>query len=184
MKLKLLLCIGAVFLLTFNVLAQHRYVSTSVGYYTPTERGRYEGDVFTSINYAQFDYYGFGYNVGFQWVNSVVSVGSSFGIPVYLVYTTRKLNPKERINQALYSVGDNAITNAAFNGSTSLFVSFLFALFSNMEFFVGMTPGYAAGTSTARYRSYFSSSSQEYWRNEWMEKNLPVSLTVLILEVV
>ena len=54
---------------------------------------------------------------------------------------------------------------------------FLLNLFSDMEFFAGLTPGYIAGASEKPGRTFWS-VSRPYWEDSWAEKRHAFSLTL------
>ena len=50
-------------------------------------------------------------------------------------------------------------------------------LFSDMEFFVGLTPGYVAGMSSSHTRGSWGDSWQ-YWEEDWTERKDRFSLSI------
>ena len=64
------------------------------------------------------------------------------------------------------------------SGNTAgLLAGFLMNLFSDMEFFAGVTPGYIAGASETPSRASCGGSWQ-YWEDTWVEKKYAFTMTL------
>lgn len=165
-------------LLAVNALAQTRDISLLVGVNVPMYKG-IESDAVVGMNYGQYHYNGLGFRTGIQWSPSVADVDSAFGIPVAFAYRTPSRSKEERFLSGAAGARDSMLSGAM-NGDNGditrgLVGGFLMNLFSDMEFFAGMTPGYITGhSSTPSKASYANSLSEE----SWTEKKNALSLSL------
>ena len=85
----------------------------------------------------------------------------------------RTRTSRERICAGVEGSADVISQGAVYDnecGTTGNVVSaFFMNLFSNMEFFVGFTPGYIQGSSSQEHEAVWGASWQ-YWEKSWTEK--------------
>lgn len=100
----------------------------------------------TTAGYGQFYSSGLGFRAGLQWTSSVATVEHAFGLPLSVVWRSPSRTPSERV----YSGAAGAIRGygySSLDGAVgSLLAGFLMNLFSDIEFYGGVTPGWIAGT--------------------------------------
>ena len=152
-KIQLILALAAS-LIAFNGWAQTRDIALMVGLLnTPLHEGPVPGgDLMLGVNYGQFHYNGLGFRAGLQWNAGVANVNDVFEIPLALAYRTRPRSTDERIHAGAAGAMDTGLQRGASgNGDvgTGMVGGFLLNLFRDMEFSVGVTPGYIAGTGGA-----------------------------------
>ena len=149
-KIQLILALAAS-LIAFNGWAQTRDIALMVGFNTPLHDGPGPGsDLMLGVNYGQFHYNGLGFRAGLQWNASVANVDDVFGIPLAFAYRTRPRSTDERIQAGAAGAMDTGLQRrASGNGDvgTGMVAGFLLNLFRDMEFSVGVTPGYIAGSA-------------------------------------
>ena len=167
-------------LMSLNAAAQIRDISFSAGVHVPMYKG-VESDAVLSLNYGQFYWNGLGFRAGLQWSPSVSDVANAFGVPVAFAYRTKARTTKERIYSGAVGAADamenNILYGNGYGTVGSLAGGFLMNLFSDIEYFVGITPGYIAGQSSSKHETTWGSSFQ-YWENTWTEKKNAFSLTL------
>lgn len=159
--------------------AQVRDISFTAGVNVPMYKG-IESDATFSVNYDCFEKNGLGFRAGVQWTPSIANVDNSFGLPLAFVWRTASRNTKERLisgavgaAEALeYGWGQDDYSTAR-----NISGGFLMNLFSNMEFFAGLTPGYITGVSSNVSRASWGNSWQ-YWEETWTEKKNAFSCTL------
>ena len=178
MKLKVILTIAAS-LLCFNALAQMRDVGVQVGVNVPMTRKFGVGsDITFGVGYGQFFYNGLGFRTGIQYSASVAGIDDAFGIPLAFAYRTHSRSAGERLRAGAAGAGD-VLSNGTYSGGSGtargFLGGFLLNLFSDMEFFAGVTPGYVAGASGSPKRISWDSRYQEDIR---VEKDSSFSLTL------
>ena len=150
-KMKLILAIAAS-LIAFQGWAQTRDIALMVGLNTPLHDGPGPGsDLMLGVNYGQFHYNGLGFRAGLQWNASVANVDDVFEVPLACAYRTRPRSTDERIHAGAAGARDNGLQRGAYGGNgdvgTGMVAGFLLNLFRDMEFSVGVTPGYIAGSA-------------------------------------
>lgn len=178
MKLKVILTIAAS-LLCFSALAQMRDVGLQVGVNVPMTRKFGTGsDITFGVGYGQFFYNGLGFRTGIQYSASVAGIDDAFGIPLAFAYRTHSRSAGERLRAGAAGAGD-VLSNGTYSGGSGtargFLGGFLLNLFSDMEFFAGVTPGYVAGASGSPKRISWDSRYQE---DIWVEKDSSFSLTL------
>lgn len=167
MKTKLMLVCGLM-ALCGSAFAQSRDIGLQVGVNVPVSQTVGIGsDMMLGVSYGQFHYNGLGFRAGFQYAASTASINDVFGVPVAFAYRTRSKSAQERFESGIIG---------AWNAGGFL-AGFLVNLFSDMEFFAGMTPGYIAGASERPGRSSWG-TSRPYWEDTWVEKKNAFSLTL------
>jgi hypothetical protein len=148
--------------------AQSRDIGLQVGLNVPiSDKSMIGSDVTLGVCYGQFHYNGLGFRAGFQYAASTASINDVFGVPVAFAYRTRSKSAQERFESGIIG---------AWNAGGFL-AGFLVNLFSDMEFFAGMTPGYIAGASERPGRSSWG-TPRSYWEDTWVEKKNAFSLTL------
>lgn len=178
MKLKVILTIAAS-LLCFSALAQMRDVGVQVGVNVPMTRKFGVGsDITFGVGYGQFFYNGLGFRTGIQYSASVAGIDDAFGIPLAFAYRTHSRSAGERLRAGAAGAGD-VLSNGTYSGGSDtargFLGGFLLNLFSDMEFFAGVTPGYVAGASGSTKSVSWDSRYQEDIR---IEKGPSFSLTL------
>lgn len=135
-----------------------------------------ESDMIIGLSYGHFYNNGLGFRTGIQWSPSVANVNSVFGFPIAFSYRTRTRGLKERVYSgamgAAYSLDQFGGYMDGNDLARSVTGGFFANLFSDMEFFVGVTPGYICGTSSNVSRVIYGNVSQE----RWVEKKTPLCL--------
>lgn len=166
-------------LLMISVLsfAQTSDISVSAGVNVPIYKD-IESDATLNVTYGRFNNKGYGFRIGARWNLSTADIDHSIGIPIAFGFRTRTYNTSERIESGVTGAMDamkyghysneNNVKNAA--------GGFLMNLFSDMEFFIGLTPGYVAGTSSFASKNSWGDSWQ-YWEEVWTEKKNSFSLS-------
>ena len=100
----------------------------------------------TTAGYGQFYSSGLGFRAGLQWTSSVATVEHAFGLPLSVVWRSPSRTPSERVYSgaagAMRGYGYSSLDGAV----GSLLAGFLMNLFSDIEFYGGVTPGWIAGT--------------------------------------
>ena len=122
-----------------------------VGVNAPMYKG-VESDVTVGITYGHFNSDGLGFRAGFQFTPSVAEVDNVFGIPVAFAYRTRPMNTSGRVERGVMAAGETFGYDVLMGSPRPLqnaFASFIASLFSQMEFYAGITPGYISGESTS-----------------------------------
>ena len=159
-------------LIGLSAAAQVKDISLSAGVNVPIYKDL-ESDAVINVSYGQFFRNGLGFRAGLQWNPSVVNVSNAFGTPVAFAYRTKTRTSRERICAGVEGSADVISQGAVYDnecGTTGNVVSaFFMNLFSNMEFFVGFTPGYIQGSSSQEHEAVWGASWQ-YWEKSWTEK--------------
>ena len=156
----------AAMLIGLSAAAQVKDISLSAGVNVPIYKDL-ESDAVINVSYGQFFRNGLGFRAGLQWNPSVVNVSKAFA------YRTKTRTSRERIYAGVEGSADVISQGAVYDnecGTTGNVVSaFFMNLFSNMEFFVGFTPGYIQGSSSQEHEAAWGASWQ-YWEKSWTEK--------------
>ena len=159
MKCKRILLVALLAAASVCASAQMRDSYVSVGVYKPLYSGT-GGSFMTTVGYGQFYSSGLGFRAGLQWTSNIASVENAFGVPLAVAWRS----PSRTTTERLYSGVDGAMRGygySSLDGAVgSLLVGFLMNLFSDLEFYAGVTPGWFAGTpapgSKIDLRSSFS----------------------------
>ncbi|MGN1232637.1 MAG: hypothetical protein ACI4UJ_04205 [Candidatus Cryptobacteroides sp.] len=156
--------------------SQVRDVSVIVGANVPMYKG-VESDVVLEMNYGQFYHNGLGFRAGLQWSPTVADVDHYVGVPLSFAWRMRSRSTNDRLLSGAGGVYDSIACGDEDGPFTArnVFVNFLINLFSDMEFFAGLTPGYVAGQSSSVSEASWGDSWQ-YWQKTWTEKNTAFSL--------
>ena len=110
-----------------------------------------------SLSYAHYNLSGIGIRTGVEFMPQNMDVDSYFGVPVALSFRTRAYGIKESLMIGLESAAYGAVRDAYYGHEpsvSSVLGDFLLGLFNKMDFYVGLTPGYIAGTNDTRHISY------------------------------
>ena len=175
MKTRFLLLAASVCLLCNNAFAQTQDVSLQVGLNLPMTKSGIGSDVMFGVNYGRFHYNGLGFRAGFQYAASTADIDDVFGLPVAFAYRTSSKSAGERLQTGASGAKDALIYR---DGDLSdLLGGFLLNLFSDMEFFAGVTPGYIAGRSEDPSTASWGDKWQ-YWETSMVEKRRDFSLTL------
>ena len=179
MKTKLIL-VCVLLGLCGKAFAQSRDIGLQVGLNVPvSEKVMIGSDMMLGVSYGQFYYNGLGFRTGFQYAASTADINDVFGVPVAFAYRTHSRSAQERLETGVVGARDAVVYRHPYgSGSVGDFLGgFLVNLFSDMEFFAGMTPGYIAGTSETPGKTSWGTSRQ-YWEDTWVEKKHAFSLTL------
>lgn len=186
MRTKLILtCLVAAF--CANAGAQTRDIGLQVGLNMPLSQKNLIGsDLMLGVSYGQFNARGFGFRTGFQYAASTAEINDVIGIPVAFAYRTHSKSAGERFEAGAAGAADAMMLRPyGSDGDMARFLGgFLLNLFSDMEFFAGVTPGYVAGLSQeptweGRRPSVATGPSPwPYQEYSWVEKICSFSLTV------
>lgn len=176
--------LAAVFIAGMSALctsAQTKDISISAGVNVPIYKG-VESDAVVNISYGQFFRNGLGFRTGLQWSPSVADVENAFGIPVAFAYKTHSRNAQTRLQSGASGAINAAESEFIYGGDGSDMAKgfaggFLMNLFSNMEFFAGITPGYIAGQSGQTHKASWGDSLQ-YWEETSTQKRHDFYITL------
>lgn len=163
-----------------NAFAQSRDLGLQVGMNVPmSDKSMIGSDLMLGVSYGQFHYNGLGFRTGFQYAASTADINDVFGVPVAFAYRTKSKSAQERLESGAFGARDAMVYRHPYgSGNAGGFLGgFLVNLFSDMEFFAGMTPGYIAGASERPKRTP-QSVSLPYWEDTWVEKKNAFSLTL------
>ena len=179
MKTKLILvCVLAA--LCGKAFAQSRDIGVQMGINVPTSQEvRIGSDVMFGVSYGRFYYNGLGFRTGLQYAASTADINDVFGVPVAFAYRTKSKSPGERFESGAIGARDAAIYRHPYGSGAdagSILGGFLLNLFSDMEFFAGVTPGFIAGSSETPSKSSWRDS--QHWEDTWVEKKHAFSLTL------
>ena len=176
MKMKLIF-MGALLALYANAFAQSRDIGLQVGINLPmSDKSMIGSDLTLGVSYGQFHYNGLGFRTGFQYAASTANINDVFGVPVAFAYRTRSKSAQERFETGASGVRDAMIYPGTHRSDAGGIIgAFLVNLFSDMEFFAGVTPGYIAGASERLKRTSWG-TSMPYWEDTWVEKKNAFSL--------
>ena len=177
MKTKLFF-IGALLALYANAFAQTRDIGLQVGLNLPmSDKSMVGSDLMMGVSYGQFHYNGLGFRTGFQYAASTANINDVFGVPVAFAYRTRSKSAQERFETGASGARDAVLYRHPYgSGNAAGFLgAFLVNLFSDVEFFAGVTPGYIAGASERPKRTS-GGTSMPYWEDIWVEKKNAFSL--------
>ena len=168
MKTKLMLVCGLM-ALCGSAFAQSRDIGLQVGVNVPVSQTVGIGsDMMLGVSYGQFYYNGFGFRTGFQYAASTADINDVVGIPVAFAYRTRAKSTGERFETGAVGARDAMIYRypRGHGDVADLLGGFLLNLFSDVEFFAGLTPGYILG------------ASEKPFNTTWVEKKYGFSLSV------
>lgn len=181
MKTKLII-VCALMALCGKAIGQSRDIGLQVGVNVPVSQTvRIGNDIMFGVSYGQFYYNGLGFRTGVQYSASTANINDVLGIPVAFAYRTRPKSAEERFQTGAVGARDALIYRRPYSGGGSeaagFLGGFLLNLFSDMEFFVGVTPGYIAGSSEAPSNDTWN-TSRPHWQDTWVEKKHDFSLTL------
>ena len=177
MKMKLIF-MGALLALYANAFAQSKDIGLQVGINLPmSDKSMIGSDLMLGVSYGQFHYNGLGFRTGFQYAASTANINDVFGVPVAFAYRTRSKSAQERFETGASGVRDAVLYRYPYGSGNAggIIGAFLVNLFSDMEFFAGVTPGYIAGASERPKRTSWG-TSMPYWEDTWVEKKNAFSL--------
>lgn len=151
---------------------ENNEIFATVGVNVPMYRN-IESDVLVGIHYGHYYPDGIGFRAGFQYSPSVSDIDNCFGVPMAFTFRTRSRSMSSRLDSATMG----AVTSAVYSDDNAFaggIAGFLMNLFDRMEFYAGLTPGYAAGTDDI----HTSGDTDGYWAKTWTEKPYGFSLSV------
>lgn len=165
--------------LSLTAFAQMRDISVLAGVNVPMYQ-EIENDAVVVVSYGQFYRNGLGFRAGLQWSPSVADLDNAFGVPVAFAFRTMSRTSRERLMSgvagSVYAMDYDPYIEAD-DRARSMLNGFLMNLFSDMEFFVGLTPGYVAGASGGLSYSTWGDSWQ-YKEEAWTERKNAFSLSI------
>ena len=180
MKVKTWAIALAAGLLCCHAWAQTRDIGLQVGLNVPmSDKSMIGSDMMLGVSYGQFHYNGLGFRAGFQYAASTANINDVFGVPVAFAYRTKSKSAQERFETGAIGARDAMVYRHPYGSGNAMgfLGGFLVNLFSDMEFFAGMTPGYIAGASE-RPGSTSWGTAMPYWEDTWVEKKNAFSLTL------
>lgn len=178
MKKKWILICGLL-ALCGTAFAQTRDIGLQAGLNVPmSDKSMIGSDLMLSVSYGQFHYNGLGFRTGFQYAASTANINDVFGVPVAFAYRTKSKSAQDRFESgALGARNQMVYPDPRRRDAGGIIGGFLLNLFSDMEFFAGMTPGYIAGASETPANTS-EMMSRLYWEDVWVEKKNAFSLTL------
>ena len=165
-------CLGAT--------AQTRDVAFTAGVSVPLYKG-VDGDVVLGASFSRYGASGLGWRAGFQYGLQVAEVDEIFGVPIAFGYRTPSRSGTDRLFSGAIGAADAAFDGVLFGRAVTtgnVLTSFLFNLFSDMEFFAGITPTWIAGPSSTVATSYTTLMQESLVEESWTEKRRPMTLTL------
>ena len=150
------------------------------GIYAPMYKGQ-ESDITLGFTYGHFNANGLGYKAGLQFTPSVAEIDNVLGVPVAIAYRTRSADSKGRLARGAIAAGETFGYDVIMGYPDPLrgaLASFIANLFSQFEFYAGMTPGYISGDSAPVSTSYTRYGTTRTEDNSWTELNGHFSLTL------
>ena len=177
MKKKLIIaCVLTV--LCGRAFAQSRDIGLQVGINVPVSQTvRIGSDMMLGVSYGQFYYNGLGFRTGVQYAASMASINDVIGVPLAFAYRTRSRSAEERFQAGATGARDAMVYRHPYGSSekaASFLGGFLLNLFSEAEFFAGVTPGYIIGPSETPSKAVGTSR----WSDTWVEKKHAFSLSL------
>ena len=143
-----------------------------VGAYMPMYKG-HEADVVYGLTYGHFNPSGLGFRTGLQFIPRVAEVDQTFGLPVAFSYRTPARNTDGRVKSGAIAAGEAFGYEAIMGYRDPLrgaLAAFIANLFSQAEFYAGITPGLVlGGNSPVETASWDPSFSNQ--QNSWTKKN-------------
>ena len=140
------------------------------GGYFPMYKNSGEG-VVAGLTYSNWTSRGLGFRTGFQYISKATYVDNILGIPVAVAYRTKGKDPYARIDNALNSAAesDRYPYDSYSENMRNTFFNFLLGLFSNAEFYAGITPGYIIGNDSSTRSNSWSSGEKTHRQDSWTE---------------
>ena len=150
------------------------------GVYAPMYKGE-EADVVLGLTYGHFYSNGLGYRTGFQLASRVAEVDNAFGIPIAFAYRTRSAESAGRLKRGAIAAGETFGYDVIMGYPDPLrgaLASFIANLFSQLEFNVGVTPGYISGESSPVSTAWIRNGTDLISEESWTERNGRFALTL------
>ena len=161
-----------------RAFAQSRDIGLQVGINVPVSQTvRIWSDMMLGVSYGQFYYNGLGFRTGVQYAASMASINDVIGVPLAFAYRTRSRSAEERFQAGATGARDAMVYRHPYGSSekaASFLGGFLLNLFSEAEFFAGVTPGYIIGPSETPSKAVGASR----WSDTWVEKKHAFSLSL------
>lgn len=169
MNVKGILLFSVLILCTATVTSAQKYkpgfqeLRFGVGIRGPVDRSLGLGSSeIVSLSYAHYGQKGFGYRVGAEFMPKNMDVNPYFGVPVAFSARTRARSFSESVTTGLEAAAVGAVRDAVYGyepTAQSILGDFFLGLFNRAEFFVGLTPGYLAGTNVPLNRFSLSADA-------------------------
>ena len=150
------------------------------GVYAPMYKGQ-ETDVVLGLTYGHFYSNGMGYRTGFQYVSRMAEVDNAFGIPIAFAYRTRSRDTARRVERGVLSAGETFGYDVLMGYPRPLqnaIASFIANMFSQMEFFAGITPGCISGESSPVSTAWWQAGDNHTEEKTWTERHGRFALTL------
>lgn len=164
-----ILIVAAASLICYGAAAQTRDIGVNVGVNVPLYKG-VENDIIIGVNYGQFRQNGLGFRAGLQYGPSLADINDYFGLPVAFAWRTQAKTASERLHSgtagAMESAGNLVYGRTYYDSSDiarGLIGGFLMNLFSDLEFFAGVTPGFYAGKSNNPEKAHWGNWTETSW---------------------
>lgn len=165
------------FTISLATFAQVRDISVQAGVNVPMYKD-IESDAVIAVNYGQFYHTGLGFRAGAQWSPSVANINNFFGVPVSFAYRTKARTFRKRLQSGAIGAMYESAYGDAGDMARNLAGGFLLNLFSDMEFFIGVTPGYVSGVSSSHSKTTIWGNSWQYREETWSEKKNNFSISI------
>ena len=127
-------------------------IGALVGMNVPFYQGT-SPEIYYGVTYAHYTNLGVGFRAGLNYAPSFSGVKNSFGIPVAIGFSSAERSNSERLRSATYGAMD-AVDGLIYGGiggaAAGLASGFFRSLFSQTEYFLGVTPGFVTGGDSAR----------------------------------
>ncbi|MBQ8060713.1 MAG: hypothetical protein IJ205_02045 [Bacteroidales bacterium] len=157
--------------------ADFRNFSNDIGpyagvYFTTMYEG-HEAELTYGFNYGHFNYNGLGYRAGVQIMSRVAEVDNAIGFPVAFAYRTKAISTEGRVKRGAVAAGETFGYDVIMGYRDPLrgaLAAFIANLFSQAEFFAGITPGYISGESSTVSTAYWGPSFENQ-KSSWTELN-------------
>lgn len=180
MKKRSLLLIILVLAAGLDAAAQKRDIALMAGISVPMYKG-VESDVLMGLSYGRYGANGLGWRAGFQYGLEMAEVDNIIGFPIAFGYRTPSRSGTDRLFSGAVSAAstatDDVFSGRVISGGNAL-TAFLLGLFSDVEFFAGVTPTWIAGASSTVSTSYTTLYQDQVVENSWTERRRPMSLTL------
>ncbi len=148
-------------------------------------RSNSSSNLLVGLNYSNYSNKGLGFKTGLQYMPEVNSVSHFFGIPFAVSYRTEGLDWNKRMRNGIDAF-DRTLTEEMEEQKRyysdgkkpsvlgSAFFMFLASMFSDVEFYAGITPGFIAGkdkNDTVSPTPLYQENGKTYWEKTYTSLN-------------
>lgn len=157
---------------------EHNDIGVVAGFNFPMYKDAGEG-VVVGLTYSNWSSRGLEFKTGFQYISRTAYVDNTLGVPFWVAFRTKEKDTLNRFSDGAYSAAKSS-TRFDDNSENLRYVilSFLVGLFSNAEFYAGLTPGYVIGNDSPTRSSIWTSNGRTHWENSWTEVKNRFSATL------